>query len=259
MSQSDKTPRFTKARRNRTFAMGVAAGAALMLLLNFAIGATADKSQTEPTTTVTVTAGTQDVPQDTPTAQGGIGVDLSRRIEGDPMSIGKVDAPVVIIEYADYRCPYCSLFEQQTLPIIVEEYVDPGLVRIEFRDMPLFGQYSTDAAVAGRAAGNQGKFWEFMNLIAANGVAEGGHPDLPRERLIEFATQAGVEDIDKFTADLDDPALLQAVETDLGEGRQLGISGVPAFLVGDTPISGAQPIEVFRQVLAQELSEAGIR
>lgn len=256
MAPTDQRPIYTKARRNRTFALGIAAGAALMLILNFAIGATADKSITEPSTTVTVTAGQE--PQAEQTEHTGIGVDLSRRIEGDPMALGAVDAPVVMVEYADYRCPYCSLFEQEILPGIVAEYVDLGLLRVEFRDMPLFGDYSYDAAVAGRAAGNQGKFWEFMNVVAANGVEEGGHPDLPRERLVEFADQAGVADLDKFTADLDDTELLAAVEADLAEGRQLGISGVPAFLVGDVPVAGAQPIEVFRDVLTQELAEAGI-
>lgn len=261
MNQPVDAPPFTKARRNRTFALGVAAGAALMLFLNFGIAASADKTaQPTATTTVTVTAAPQ---QNAPSAQQpqqpqGIGIDLARRIDGDPMAIGPVDAPLVIVEYADYRCPYCSLFEQQTLPVIIDEYVNEGLVRIEFRDMPLFGDDSVAAAIAGRAAGNQGKFWEFMSAIAANGVVEGGHPDLPRERLVGFAEMVGVPDIAKFTADLDDPALATAVQNDLAEGRQIGVSGVPAFLVGDTPVVGAQPIDVFRQVIDQKLTEAGV-
>lgn len=254
-------PRFTKARRNRTFALGVAAGATLMLLLNLAIGATADGSrpQATATTTLTVTAAPGNGAQPQPTASStGLGIDLARRIDGDPTAMGRVDAPVAIVAYADYRCPFCSLFDQQTLPVIVSEYVETGQVRYEFRDMPLFGQQSFDAAVAGRAAGNQGKFWEFMSAIAANGVVEGGHPDLPRERLIGFAEQAGVPDIARFTTDLDDPVLLAAVKKDLTEGQQIGFSGVPGFLIGVTPVLGAQPIDVFRQVIESELDKAGV-
>lgn len=261
MIQPSQPATFSKARRNRTFALGVAAGAALMLVLNFAVNATAEKpaATTQPTTTVTVTAGTQPAPQPSaaPTEQG-LGIDMARRLEGDFMAKGPVDAPVVIVEYADYRCPFCSLFEQQTLPLLTSEYMDEGLVRFEFRDMPLFGQQSVDSAIAGRAAGRQGMFWEYMSAVAANGVVEGGHPDLTRERLIGFAEAVGVPDIAKFTADLDDPQLLADVQKDLTEGRQIGLSGVPAFLVGDTPVVGAQPVDVFRTAIDQELAEAGV-
>ena len=256
MTQPADATKFTKARRNRTFAAGVAVGAAVMLGANLAIGAPVDTAGPQPTVTVTASAQ-PDQPSDS-AAQQGLGIDLSRRIDGDPTAIGAVDAPVVMVAYADYRCPFCSLFEQQTLPSIVTDYVDRGLLRYEFRDMPLFGQHSVDAAVAGRAAGNQGKFFEFMSAVSANGVVEGGHPDLPRERLINFAELVGVPDIEQFTADLDDPELLAAVQADYTEGRQLGLSSVPAFLVGDTPVVGAQPIAVFEQAINQELDQAGI-
>lgn len=256
MTQPADAPSFTKAGRNRAFALGVAVGAVVLLGANLAIGATVDTASPQPTVTVTVSAQ-PDQPSDSATQQG-IGVDLARRIDGDPTAIGPVDAPVVMVAYADYRCPFCSLFEQQTLPTIVADYVDRGLLRYEFRDMPLFGQHSLDAAVAGRAAGSQGKFWAFMSAVSANGVVEGGHPDLPRERLIGFAELVGVPDMEQFEADLDDPELLAAVQRDFAEGRQLGLSSVPAFLVGDTPVVGAQPIEVFERAIDQELDEAGI-
>ena len=258
MNEPASAPTFSKARRNRTFALGVAAGAVLMMLLTFAVGATGSTPRPQATATVTVTATDDSAQNGTATGGSGLGIDLARRLEADPMALGAVDAPVVIVEYADYRCPFCSLFEQRTLPALIEEYVNTGLVRIEFRDMPLFGQQSIDSAIAGRAAGRQGRFWEFMSAVAANGVVEGGHPDLPRERLIGFAQLAGVPDIAAFTAALDDPELGAAVQADLVEGRQIGFSGVPAFLVADTPVVGAQPVDVFRQVIDQELVEAGV-
>lgn len=127
VTQPADATKFTKARRNRTFAAGVVVGAAVMLGANLAIGATVDTAGPQPT--VTVTASTQpDQPSDS-AAQQGLGIDLSRRIDGDPTAIGAVDAPVVMVAYADYRCPFCSLFEQQTLPSIVTNYVDRGLLR----------------------------------------------------------------------------------------------------------------------------------
>lgn len=259
MIEPASTAKFSKARRNRIFVLGVVAGATLMLLLNLAINASTDRAASAPATTVTVTANPTNPTEPTaPNTTAGLGIDMARRIADDPTAIGATDAPVVIVEYADYRCPFCSLFEQKTLPLIISEYVDKGHVRFEFRDTPIFGEQSVDAAVAGRAAGKQGKFWQYMSAVAANGVVEGGHPNLTRERLTGFAEAAGVGDIAQFTADLDDPALLDAVRADLAEARQLGFSGVPAFLVGDVPVVGAQPIETFRKVIDQKLDEAGI-
>lgn len=247
--------KLTKRVRNRSFAIGLVVGAAAMLVLTPMVSGS---SSPQATTTVTVTAQPGQAPSEQAAGQSGIGIDLARRTDGDVTAMGSVDAPVVMIAYADYRCPFCALFEQTTLPTIVSEYVDQGLVRFEYRDMPVFGDQSVSTAVAGRAAGNQGMFWEFMSAIAANGVTEGGHPDLPRERLIAFAEQAGVPDIAQFTADLDDPNLLQTVQTDLAEGKQLGVTSVPTFIIGDTPVVGAQPLEVFTQVIDKELSEVGV-
>lgn len=261
--------RFSKAARNRTFILGFLSGAIVVALIAFGLSFSQSGSG-DPTANQTVIgrasepAGPAAAPSpDTQPATSQQTVplrfDLSRRIDGDPTALGAVDAPVVIVEYADYRCPFCSLFEVETMPLLVSEYVDAGLVRFEFRDMPIFGDQSIETAIAGRAAGAQGKFWEFKDAIAANGVVEGGHPDLPRERLISFAEQAGVPDIAKFTADLDSAELRAAVEADLAEAQGLGISSVPAFLIGDTGMLGAQPVDAFRSAIERELVEAGVQ
>lgn len=67
-------------------------------------------------------------------------LDMSRRIDGDPTAMGSMDAPVVLVEYSDFRCPFCALYAGDTQPEIIKEYVDTGLVRLEWRDLPLFGQ-----------------------------------------------------------------------------------------------------------------------
>lgn len=256
-----------KAVRNKSFAAGAVFGVVATALIGLAINQTVGANQMMPAATaapMSAQAESMTTPAASASAkeQGaktGTQVDLARRDANDFMAIGDVDAPVVIVEFADYRCPFCSLFEQSILPEIKENYIDKGLVRLEFNDMPVFGEQSVSAAVAGRAAGNQGKFWEFLHLVAANGVAEGGHPNLSQDRLIEFATEAGVPDIEKFKAEMTDETATAQVREDYLLGQQLGTSGVPMFWIGDTPMAGAQPFANFAKVIDAELEQAGVK
>jgi protein-disulfide isomerase len=182
-------------------------------------------------------------------------LDMSRRTADDPTALGPVDAPVVLVEYADYRCPFCGLFSRDTLPPLVEKYVNSGDLRVEWRDLPVFGDQSTMAAVAGRAAGNQGKFWEF-NKAAFAIAPERGHADLSRERLVQIAQEAGVPDMTQFEADLDSTELQQAVAKDAQEAASLGATGTPTFLVNDTPLVGAQPLATFEKAIQAALKKA---
>ncbi|MFV0254043.1 MAG: DsbA family protein [Beutenbergiaceae bacterium] len=178
-----------------------------------------------------------------------------RRDASDTMAIGDIDAPVVLVEWTDLRCPFCAAFHRDTLPTIVSEYVDAGLVRIEVHDVAFFGEQSTDGAVAARAAGNQGMFFDYTQLLYAN-APESGHPDLTREVLLTYAREVGIPDMDRFTADLDDPALREAVRTSTSTAQQLGITSVPFFVAGDTAVAGSRPVEVFRQFLDDALEQA---
>lgn len=182
-------------------------------------------------------------------------LDMSRRTADDPTALGTVDAPVVLVEYADYRCPFCGLFSRDTLPPLVEKYVKSGELRVEWRDLPVFGEQSTMAAVAGRAAGNQRKFWEFNKAVFAI-APERGHADLSRERLVQIAQEAGVPDMTRFDADLDSKELQQAVATDAQEAASLGATGTPTFLVNDTPLIGAQPLATFEKAVQAALKKA---
>lgn len=185
---------------------------------------------------------------------GGDELDFVRRDPDDPMAIGDVDAPVVMAEWVDMRCPFCALYSRETLPILIEEYVDTGQVRIEFHDVVFYGEDSQNAAVAARAAGNQGLYVEYLTTVY-DAAPENGHPDLPRATLIDFAEQAGVPDMEQFVADLDDPDLLSDVRASTQSAQQLGVSAVPFFVAGNTALSGAQPVDVFRKFLDQTLAE----
>lgn len=177
-----------------------------------------------------------------------------RRDANDPMAIGDVDAPVVLTEWVDMRCPFCAVFSRDTLPILIDEYVETGKVRIEFHDVVFYGEQSQNAAIAARAAGRQDMYVEY--LTAMHEVApEGGHADLPRETLIGFAEEIDIPDLDQFIADLDDPELREDVVASTRSSQELGVTAVPFFVAGNMAVSGAQPVDVFRDFLDQALVE----
>lgn len=206
-------------------------------------------SETTPQTAPTPSAGQSDSTQEAAAPKLS---DLARRVDGDVAALGAVDAPVVLIEYADYRCPYCGVFAQNTLPTLVTEYVDSGQLRIEWRDTPVFGEDSLAAAIAARAAGQQGLFWEYNHAVYA--YQGDSRKDLPREQLIAIASEIGVPDLAAFELALDDPDLHNTVMVDAVEAQSLGVQSTPSFIIGETAMMGAQPLDVFRQVIEDELA-----
>ncbi|MUL82214.1 MULTISPECIES: thioredoxin domain-containing protein [unclassified Mycolicibacterium] len=169
---------------------------------------------------------------------------VERRQAGDPLALGDRDAPVALVVFSDYRCPFCAKFSRVIEPELVKRYVDAGQLRIEWRDFPIFGPQSMSAARAGRAAAEQGKFWEFNRAVYA-AAPERSKADLTDEVLIDLARQAGVPDIDRFTAGMRGNAFDAAINSDLAQGTGIGVPSTPAFLINDVPLLGAQPTEEF--------------
>ena len=131
----------------------------------------------------------------------------------------------------------------------MQEYVEGGTLRIEWRDFPYLGKESLNAAVAARAAQEQGKFWEYHDLLYRN--QSGGFPD---EKLVGLAREAGL-DAERFEADLDDAEYEQIVTSDFREGQQRGISGTPTFVINGRVLSGLQPVEVYEDAIEQAKRE----
>ncbi|MFF3158952.1 DsbA family protein [Streptomyces sp. NPDC057910] len=171
---------------------------------------------------------------------------LARREAKDPLAQGRTDAPVVMIEYADFKCSYCGKFARDTEPELVKKYVDNGTLRIEWRNFPIFGAESEAAARGAWAAGQQGKFWQFHAAAYAQGAKEKGFGG---DRLKELAKAAGVPDAARFETDLDSDAAKAAVTKDQNEAYALGASSTPSFLINGTPIAGAQPMDEFARVI----------
>ncbi|MEG3627692.1 DsbA family protein [Streptomyces poriticola] len=173
---------------------------------------------------------------------------LARRDSGDPYALGEPDAPVVLIAYSDFQCTYCGRFARETKPVLLRDYVERGVLRIEWRNYPIFGGESEQAARAGWAAGRQGRFWQFHDVAYAEPRERNTGAFAERE-LVAMAERAGIGDLDRFRADLASPAAEKAVQRDAGEGYSLGVSSTPAFLLNGRPILGAQPTHVFTEAV----------
>lgn len=180
--------------------------------------------------------------------------DFPRRQEGDRLALGRTDAKVVLTEWSDYRCPFCSVWAEETLPGL-QPLVDDGTLRIEFRDLAIFGDESVKAATAARAAGEQGKFFEFAHALFT-ALPNEGHPDIPDELVMGIVDDLGL-DAGRFTTDWADPALEEAVLADSQEAQSMGVSSTPSFVIGGEFVSGALPLEDFQQIIARQAALIG--
>lgn len=161
----------------------------------------------------------------------------------DPKSLGAADAPVVMVVYADHMCPFCASWEQETLPDLIERYVDSGDLRIEARAFPYLGDRSHTLAVGAEAAAAQDLFWEYQEEVFRRQDELRSASD-PEPVMTDIAQQVGL-DPERFQHDLNEASLSEAVDRDFGEGQGLGLSGTPSFLINDEPLMGAQPLDVF--------------
>lgn len=181
-------------------------------------------------------------------------VGLVRRDADDVTAMGDVDAPVVLIEYADYRCPFCGAFARDTMPKLKQEYIDSGKLRFEWRDFPVFGEESVKGAMAARAAGEQDRYWEYHDAMYED-APERGHLKITDKKVMEWAKEVGVPDLEQFEKDLDDPELRKKVEADAQEARsEVGATGTPTFVIGDQRVVGAQPTETFKELIDEKLA-----
>lgn len=181
--------------------------------------------------------------------------ETARRTEGDPLALGRRDAPVVLVEYADYQCSYCGRFARETRPELVDRYVESGVLRIEFRNFTVFGEDSERAARASWAAGRQGRFWEFHDELFAE-TRKGDA--LAEDRLVDLARHSEVPDLDRFRRDMNSDAAATALREDQEQGYRLGVQSTPSFVINGRPVAGAQPTSVFAEAI-EDAAEAARR
>lgn len=177
--------------------------------------------------------------------------DVERRKSSDLLSDGPVDAPVALIVFSDYQCPFCAKWSTETLPVM-RDYAQQGKLRIEWRDVNVFGSDSTQAALATYAAAQQDAFWHYHDALFANGQTRKG-ADLSAESLIELAGDLGL-DVEQFSTDLTSSQAKSEIAANAQLGLDLGATSTPVFLLDGQPLVGAQPTDVFVQALEAALA-----
>jgi len=180
-------------------------------------------------------------------------------IDDDPV-LGDKDAPITIIEFSDYECPFCKRHFDETLPQLVKEYVDTGKAKIVFRDFPLsfHDPMATKEAVAANCAREQGgdtKYFEYHHEIFRRTISNGN--GLDDAKLQTIATDLRLN-MSTFNTCLSDPAQVSEVKKDIADGSAAGASGTPSFIIGKTTadgnidgdlVVGAQPFATFQAVI----------
>lgn len=178
-------------------------------------------------------------------------------IDDDPIK-GDPKAPVTIVEFSDYECPFCKRSHDNVISRIEEEYIDTGKVRLVFRDYPLgFHPNAVPAALAANCGGEQGKYWEVHEFLFAN-------PDkLSTQAVSDASDQLGLDKA-KFDACVSDKDKEDEITADFEEGQKYGVTGTPSYFIGLTEdgdeitgtfVRGAQPFQVFQKHIDEKLEQ----
>jgi protein-disulfide isomerase len=185
----------------------------------------------------------------------------SMSVKGDAINVlGKSDAPLTMVEFTDYQCPFCGRFEATTFPEIKKNYIDTGKMRLIVRDLPLEGlhPFAMKAAQAAHCASDQGKFWEMKDLLFKN------QNKLDADSLTGYATKDLALNAGTFKKCMADGKHLKEIGAEARYAQSLGITGTPTFIVGKTTgdssvegrvIVGAVPFDNFAAVINEALDK----
>ena len=172
-------------------------------------------------------------------------------------AMGREDAPVTMVEFTDYQCPFCRRFEADSFAQLKKEYIDTGKVRFVSRDLPLdFHPNAPAAAMAARCAGDQHKFWEMRDAMMLDTAT-----DLGPDSILKYGQKTNL-DMTAFRGCLSDKKYTSAIQKDTADAGTLGISGTPSFVIGKTAkdeiagvrIVGAVPYSVFDSTIKDLLT-----
>lgn len=163
----------------------------------------------------------------------------------DDPALGPGDAPITIIEFSDFNCPYCRKFHQETFTPLMASY--PDQIRFIYRDFPIVSPESLIAAQAANCAGAQGAYWQFHDELF------NGELGLGREAYSGYGERLGL-DVAALNACIDDGSQQAEVEADARDAAALGVNGTPTFFINGIPLVGAQPLVQFRSVIDGELN-----
>jgi protein-disulfide isomerase len=184
----------------------------------------------------------------TPVATGHVCASGSAFVEG--RTCGQDSAPVTIVEYSEFLCPFCARAALDTIPQVEEEYVAPGKVKLEFKHFIVHGEEAVLAAGAAECASEQDAFWEYHDMLFVKAASV----DFSVENLKQFAKDLEL-DSDSFNSCLDSERYIDTLAADVEEAQGNGVSGTPSFLINDKLVVGYQPFAEFRVHIEEALAE----
>lgn len=187
------------------------------------------------------TSQTQDVPT------GPVDIEITENMP----RLGNADAPVVLVEYADYQCPFCELFFKESFPNLKRDYIDTGKVRFYYQDFPFLGEESQFASEAAKCAKEQGKFWEYHDYLYTHQDGE-NKGAFAQANLKKFAADLGLDKA-KFNNCVDSRVYKPDVEAESNAGQGYGVSATPTVFINGVKFEGAKNYEVYKQAIEKAL------
>ncbi len=169
-------------------------------------------------------------------------------VKGDP------NAKVTVIEFGDFRCPFCKRFFTDVEPQLQKDYIDTGKVKFYFRQYAFLGPASTVAANAAECANEQNKFWDFHDYLYKNQPSETDTSIYTTDNLTQIVGNLGM-DTDQFRTCLDGKKYDKNVSDDLAAGQKVGVNATPTFYIDGNQLVGAQPYSAFQTIIDQELKK----
>ncbi len=170
--------------------------------------------------------------------------------------LGDTSAPVTVIEYGDFQCPFCARFHSQVGERLRDEYIASGKVKMVFRNFQFLGPESVAAGEAAECAKDQGKFWAFHDAIYAEEIRDGQehNGNLDREFFLKTAQALGLK-VSDFTSCIDSNKYADQISKDQEDASAAGVNSTPTSFVNGRLIKGAVPYEQFKAVVEEELAK----
>lgn len=165
---------------------------------------------------------------------------------------GDENAPVTIVEFSDFECPFCGRFYTDTLPTLIKDYIDTGKAKLYYRHFPLsFHPQARPLALASECADEQDMFWEFHDKVFENNASiSTSNADTYKQWAADLGMDTG-----DFNDCLDNEEYAENVDKDTADGTAAGVSGTPTFYINGLQLVGAQPIDAFKKIIDEELAK----
>jgi len=175
------------------------------------------------------------------------------QVSSSDFVLGDQNAPITIVEYSDFQCPFCGKFFKETESMLREKYIKTGKVKFIYRNFAFLGQESLWAANAARCAGEQDKFWQYHDYLYSNQSGE-NQGAFSKDNLKSFATAMGL-DTKKCNACLDAEKYTDLIQKETKAGAEAGVQGTPANFINGTLYPGALPTATFTQIIDDKLNK----